>query len=67
MVCRVVKYLVGPFEGFNHVVYMNNSFTSGPPVEDLAKIKIYAAGIGQTSKCFPENPRGLNHSKGSYA
>ena len=66
MVSRVVKDLVGPFEGFNHVVYMDNFFTSGPLVEDLAKNKIYKAGtIRQTSKGFPENLRGLKLSKGS--
>ena len=68
MVSRVVKDLVGPFEGFNHVVYMDNFFNSGPLVEDLAKNKIYVAGtIRQTSKGFPENLRGLKLSKGSYA
>ena len=35
LVSRVVKYLVGPFEGFNHVVYMDNFFTSGPLVDLL--------------------------------
>ena len=55
MVSRVVKDLVGPFEGFNHVVYMDNFFTSGPLVQDLAENKIYVAGtIRQTSKGFPE-------------
>ena len=68
MVSRVVKDLVGPFEGFNHVVYMDNFFTSGPLVEDLAKNKIYVAGTARrTSKGFPKNQRGLKLSKGSYA
>ena len=63
MVSRVVKYLVGPFD-----VYMDNFFTSGPLVEDLAKNKIYVTGtIRQTSKGFPENLRGLKLSKGRYA
>ena len=36
MVARVVKDLVGPLSGLNHVVYMDNYFTSGPLVEELA-------------------------------
>ena len=43
MVARVVKDLVGPLSGLNHVVYMDNYFTSGPLVEELAQDKIYVA------------------------
>ena len=44
MVTRVVNDLVGPFSGFNRVVYMDNYFTSGPLVEEPAQDKIYVAG-----------------------
>ena len=54
MVTRVVKDLVGPFSGFNHVVYMDNYFTSGPLVEELAQDKIYVAGnIKRTQSRLP--------------
>ena len=39
MVIQVVKDLVGPFSGFNHVFYIDNYFTSGPLVEELARDK----------------------------
>ena len=55
MVARVVKDLVGPLSGLNHVVYMDNYFTSGPLVEELAQDKIYVAGtIKQRAVGFPE-------------
>ena len=68
MVSQVVKDLVGPFSGSNHVVYMDNFFTSGPLVEELAQDKIYAAGtIKQRAVGFPESLKDLKLSKGSYA
>ena len=36
MVSGVVMDLVGPFSGSNHVVYMDDIFTSGSLVEELA-------------------------------
>ena len=55
MVARVVKDLVSPFSGLNHVVYIDNYFTSGPLVEELAQDKIYVAGtIKQRTVGFPE-------------
>ena len=45
MVTRVIKDLVGQFSGFNHVVYMNNYFTSGPIVEELAQDKVYVTSL----------------------
>ena len=68
MVSRVVKDLVGLFEGFNHVIYMDNFFTSGPLVEELAKSKIYVVGtIRQSSAGFPDSLKGLKLAKGKYA
>ena len=58
MVARVVKDLVGPLSGLNHVVYMDNYFISGPLVEELAQDKIYVAGtIKQRAVGFPEGLR----------
>ena len=55
MVARVVKDLVGSLSGLNHVVYMDNYFTSGPLVEELAQDKIYVTGtIKQRAVGFPE-------------
>ena len=68
MVARVVKDLVGPLSGLNHVVYMDNYFTSGPLVEELAQDKIYVAGtIKQRAVGFPEGLKSVKLSKGNYA
>ena len=45
MVARVVKDLVGPLSGLNHVVYMDNYFTSGPLVEELAQDKFMSLAL----------------------
>ena len=37
MVKRVVMELVSPFFGLNHVLYLDNFFTSGPLVSELYK------------------------------
>ena len=67
MVAQVVKYLVGPFSGLNDVVYMDNYFTSGPLVEELAQDKIYVAGtIKQIAVGFPEGLKSVKLSKGNY-
>ena len=63
MVARVVEDLVGPFSGLNHVVYMDNYFTSGPLVEELAQDKIYVAGtIKQRAIGFPEGFKSVKFS-----
>ena len=68
MVARVVKDLVGPLSGLNHVVYMDNYFTSGPLVEELAQDKIYVAGtIKQRAVGFPEGLKSVKLSKGNHA
>ena len=45
MVTRVVKDLVGPSSGLNHVVYMDNYFTSGPLVEELVQDKFMSLAL----------------------
>ena len=60
MVAQVVKNLVGPFSGMNHVVYMDNYFTSGPLVDN-----IYDAE--QRVVRFPEGLKNVKLSKGNYA
>ena len=68
MVTRVVKDLVGPFSSFNHVVYMDIYFTSGPLVEELTQDKIYVAGtIKQRAVGFPEDLKSVKLCKGNYA
>ena len=65
MVARVVKVLV---RRLNHVVYMDNYFTIGPLIEELAQDKIYVAGtIKQRAVGFPEGLKSLKLSKGHYA
>ena len=57
-----------PFSCFNHVVYMDNYFTSGPIVEELAQDNIYVAGtIKQIALGFPESLKSVKLSKGNYA
>ena len=68
MVARVVKDLVGPFSGLNHVVYMDNYFTSGPLVEELAQLFAYSASdIKFCPVGFPEGLKSVKLSKGNYA
>ena len=52
----------------NHVVYMDNYFSSGPLVEELAQDKIYVAcTIKQRAVGFPEGLKSVKLSKGNYA
>ena len=67
MVNRVVNDLVGIFEGHNHVVYMDNFYTSGPLADQLAQKKIFIAGtIKQRSSGFPSDLCSVKLPKGSY-
>ena len=67
MFTRVVKDLVGPFSGY-HAVCMDNYFTSGHLVEELAQEKIYVAGISkQRAVGFPEGLKSVKLSKGNHA
>ena len=68
MVTQVVKDLVGSFSGFNHVIYMDNYFTSGPIVEELAQDKVYVAGtIKKTVVGFPEGLKSVKLSMSNNA
>ena len=52
---KVVLDLMAPFQGMNHVVYLDNYFTSGPLVDELAKVKTYTVGtIQQGASGFPQ-------------
>ena len=54
MVFRVANDLTRPFTGYNHVLYMDIFFTSGPLVEQLAEDKIFVAGsIKERAVGFP--------------
>ena len=67
LVKKVVKDLLSPFEGMNHVVYMDNFFNSGPLVDELAQMKIYVAGtIKQSALGFPEVLKNIRLEKGAY-
>ena len=52
----------------NHVVYMDNFFTSGPLVDELAKHDIFVAGtIQQTAQGFANELKGLKLPVGQFA
>ena len=64
---RVVTDLVEPFKGANHVVYMDNYYTSGPLIETLEKDKLYVVGtIQQNASGFPDTLKGVKPPKGTY-
>jgi len=68
MVMRVVRDLLSPFAGLNHVVYCDNYFSSGPLVDMLAKDNIYYAGtIKQRAAGFPDSLKDVRLAKGSYS
>ena len=53
---------------FEDVLLMDNHFTSGPLVVELAQDKIYVTGtIKQRAVGFPEGLKSVNLSKGNYA
>ena len=68
LVMRVVKDLLEPFAGFNHVLYCDNYYSSGPLLDSLAKnYSIYvAATIKRNAKGFPESLKGLSVQKGEF-
>ena len=67
MVKRVVMELASPFSGLNHVLYLDNFFTSGPLVSELYKEEIYVAGtIQQRAAGFPNNLKDTRPARGSY-
>ena len=65
---RVVTELVEPFKNSNHVVYLDNYYTSGPLIDTLAKDQIYVVGtIQQRAKGFPVSLKGIKLAKGEYS
>ena len=67
LVSRVVNDLVEPFHGECHVVYMDNFYTSGPLIHELAKHKTYVVGtIKQSAAGFPSELKGVKLAKGEY-
>ena len=63
----VITELVEPFKNRNHVVYLDNYYTSGPLIDNLAKDKIYVVGtIQQRAQGFPASLKGLKLAKGEY-
>lgn len=64
---RVVRDLLSPFRGLNHVVYLDNFFTSVPLVKALRKWKIFTAGtIQRRSAEFPKGLKQVQPPLGSY-
>ena len=67
LVKRVVKDLLSPYIDLNHVVYLDNYFTSGPLIKELAEDGIYVAGtIQQRAKGFPDSLKGVKLQKGKF-
>ena len=65
---RVVLDLLAPFEGMNHVVYLDNYFTSGPLVDALAEQNTYTVGtIQQRASGFPKALKSTKVPVGCYA
>ena len=65
----VLGLLIDSFDcsGVNHVVYMDNYFTSGPLIQSLAEHNIYVVGtITQHAAGFPAALKGVKPPKGSY-
>ena len=67
LVSRVVNDLVEPFHGDCHVVYMDNFYTSGPLIHELAKHKTYVVGtIKQSAAGFQSELKSVKLAKGEY-
>ena len=68
LVKRVVQELLEPFEKLNHVVYLDNFFTSGPLVDVLAKKGIYTVGtIQRRAAGFPTALKKVSPAVGEYS
>ena len=64
---RVVKELVQPYEGENHVLYCDSLYTNGPIADYLAERKVYLVGtIRQDARGFPESLKACVPRKGEY-
>ena len=65
---RVVKDLLSSYAGLNHVVYMDNFFTSGPLVDALLLDQIYTVGTIKQRACgYPSELKDLKLDVGDYA
>ena len=52
---------------YDHVVYMDNFYTSGELAEELAKDEIYTIGtIKLDAKAFPAQLKNITLSRGEY-
>ena len=55
---RVVNELLEPYEGENHVLYVDNFYSSGPLADELASKQIYIVGtIRRNAQGFPQSLR----------
>ena len=64
LVKRVVRDLLVSFTGLNHVVYMDNFYTSGEITQELAQQQIYAVGtIKSDASGFPSELNKRNSVK----
>lgn len=64
---RVVQELLAPYKGLNHVVYLDNYFTSVPLVKALREWEIYTVGtIQRRSADFPKGLKQVKPTVGSY-
>ncbi|XP_064387842.1 piggyBac transposable element-derived protein 4-like [Halichondria panicea] len=67
LLMRVVKQLVEPFHTMNHVVYMDNFYTSGPLIVYLRKHDVFVVGTMKMSAAgFPSDLKGVVPHKGEY-
>ena len=67
LVPSVVKSLLQPYYHYNHVLYCDNFFTSGPLACDLAQKKVYLVGtIRRNAQGFPESLKACVLRKGDY-
>ena len=67
LVKNVVHRLLTPFYGHQHVVYMDNFYTSGPLIEELAKQNVFTVGtILKNAAGFPASLKDVVLDKGDY-
>ena len=67
LVKRVVRDLLVSFTGLNHVVYMDNLYTSGEITQELAQQQIYTVGtIKSDASGFPSELKNVTPPKGEY-
>ena len=63
----VSDLLLSPFEGLNHVAYLDNFYTSGPLADKLRELEIFLVGtINKYAAGFPECLKQSKPPKGTY-